>query len=473
MEKEIKKIIFLRFPKILLPLNSHPHEAVWPLSMGIMATILKEEGFAVKIIDLQIEKNFVFGRVIKDIIANETDILFIQMETPLFNSIFDFLTKLKRQKDNLIIIGFGQHASALPEEIIRSGIADICITTDAEYIVKDLIYAIGEGSLKEINNIVYSNDGEVIVAAKKGEIGYKTDELPFIDLSLLSLGSYRRKKFPKPFFFGRNWGFVRTSLGCPYKCLFCSPLLRHSISKVYRPHSIDYVVNQFTYYKKKFKIGVFSIEDDTFSLDTERAVRFCEAVAPLKIRWVVNGARADQISKPLLFEMKNAGCFGIGIGIESGSNRILNILKKGETVCQIEEAAYNIKKIGFILAGYIIIGNPSETDTDLEKTARLIEKIKPHVLYIHYFVPYPGSEAYSVYGDKMLPESPSHYNFKGSNLSEVNDEKLKTYMGYLYRRYYFSFGYALEYFRWKFKYAIFDPTEIALISEAIRFIAKK
>jgi len=466
-----ENIAFMIFPKTLIK-NIHPYEVVWPLSAGIMATILKREGFNTTIIDFRIEE-FDLNKIIKYTIENDIDILFIKYETRSLSISLDFSKRIKKIKKNLIVVGFGQHAIALPQDIIKEGGADICITTDPEFVVKNLIYAIKNSELRKLNNIVYKNRYGEFVVTNKDEPDFDVDSLPYIDLSLLKISHYRKKKFPKPFFWGRNWGFIRTSFGCPYKCIFCSPLLRYSVSKVFRCHSIDYVLNQIRYYKEVFGIKIFSIEDDAFSFDEERAENLCSFIKHLKIKWVVEGARADNLSKKLLEKMKEAGCVGIGLGIESGSNRVLGILKKGETKFQIRKTAYNIKKLRMMLAGYIIIGNPTETEEDLEKTFKLIEEINPLILYIHYFVPYPGSEAYNIYRDKISVRNISHYTYSGINLTEVDTEKLKSFMKYFYKRYYLSWRYIKEYIKQRLKYAVFDIDEWMLVKNALKFIISK
>ncbi|MBL7197162.1 MAG: radical SAM protein [Candidatus Omnitrophica bacterium] len=472
MGERIKNIAFIRFPRGGRK-NFHPSETIWPISMGIMATMLKQEGFNVKIMDLQAEKNFDISKITESIIEDNADILFILYETISLISSLNFSKNIKNIKNDILIVGFGQHAVALPQEIIKEGGANICISTDPEFVVKDLIHAIQNKRLQDVNNIVYINEERKPISTKKEDTGDNVDALPHIDLSLFKLENYYRKKFPKPFFWGKNWAFIRTSLGCPYKCIFCSPLLRHSITKRYKPHSIEYISSQIKCYKEKFGIRVFSMEDDIFSLDENRTEKLCDAITPLKIKWVVDGARADSLPGRLLDKMRKAGCFGIGIGIESGSQKILNTLNKKQAKSSIKNTALNIKKCGMMLVGYVIIGNPTETEKDLDETVNFVEEIRPHVLYIHYFIPYPGSEAYNIYKERIKEKAFSHYNYSGINLSEVETERLRDFMKYFYKRYYFSWSYFKEYFKGRFRYAVFDFNELLLIRETLNFIIKR
>lgn len=471
-EKNAAQIIFIRFPRVN-DNNAHPCEAVWPLSAGITATILKNKGYRVQIVDLQTKQKITLTQIYSRIASGNVKILFVQYETPSFYSALHFSRRAKNINKDLIIVGFGQHARALAQEIIKEGGADICITTDPEFVVKDLTRAIENGNLEQVSNIVYKDSQGGICVSQGKTAGFNVDGLPYIDLSLFDLGMYKRKKFPKPFFWGKRWGFIRSSLGCPYQCVFCSSLLRHSINKEYKPHSTDYIYNQIKYYKEKFGINVFSFEDDIFTIDDKRTLELCEAISPLKIKWVADGVRADQLSIDVLRAMKDSGCFGLGIGIESGSQRILDILRKNETVSCIRQNALTVKKLGMILVGYVLIGSPTETENDFKETVSLINDIKPHVLYLHHFTPYPDSEAYTIYNDKIDLTRMNHYKNEGENFSHIDSHRLKRLMKDFYKKYYFSPAYLKDYLKIRFKYLAFDFNECILIKEAIKFLISK
>ena len=464
------KVVFIRFPKHLQK-KSHPTETVWPFSIGIAGTILKRLGFSIKIIDLQVEENQRYDNAMQAILSLDMDMLFVQYETLSLCLASSFCAQLRKVKENIIVIGFGQHASALPRELIESHGADICITTDLEFVIEELVHAIQNDSLVKLKNIAYK-DCEKVIIKESAVPDFHPDSLPFVDPSLFQLTRYRRKKFPKPFFWGKDWGFVRTSLGCPYHCIFCSPLLRHSIEKAYRAHSIGYIYRQIKYYKEEFGLRTFSMEDDIFSIDEDRTLRLCDALRSLRIRWVVDGARADRLSAALLKMMKQAGCYGIGIGIESGSQNILDSLGKQQNREKIKECALTIKKTGMLLVGYVMVGAPRETEHEVEETFRLIREIAPHVLYAHYFIPYPGSQAYELFKEKLFLAHMTHYRYPRVNFSNMDAIVLRNCMKTLYARYYLSFSYLKEYITGRLKYALFDIHEVMLLKDAIVFIMR-
>ncbi len=150
----MENIVFIRFHGNYGKVK-HPSEIVWPISAGIAATILKNEGFNVKIIDMQTGMYSDFQSVQECITRIGANIIFFQYETPSFNIALGFSKSIKENNKDLLMIAFGQHASFFPKEIIRERGADICVTTDLEFIVRDLICAINKGCLDNIRNIVY------------------------------------------------------------------------------------------------------------------------------------------------------------------------------------------------------------------------------------------------------------------------------------------------------------------------------
>jgi radical SAM superfamily enzyme YgiQ (UPF0313 family) len=141
--------------------------------------------------------------------------------------------------------------------------------------------------------------------------------------------------------------------------------------------------------------------DDTFTLKEERLYEICDEFARRKLTWNCYG-RVSPLSKKMLSILANSGCTGITFGVESGSSRILKLIKKNITVEQVEEAFRLAKEAGIKLveADVIIGSHPSETKEDIGMTRRLLSKISPDIVMVSIIVPYPGTELY-----RMMKES--------------------------------------------------------------------
>jgi radical SAM superfamily enzyme YgiQ (UPF0313 family) len=152
-----------------------------------------------------------------------------------------------------------------------------------------------------------------------------------------------------------------------------------------------------------YGFGHFTVSDDTFTLKEERLYEICDEFARKKVTWNCN-ARVWPMSRKMLRAMAASGCTGITFGVESGSPRILELIKKNVTVPQIEDAFRWAKEAGVKLveADVIIGSHPSETKSDIEMTKRLLSRIAPDIVMISIIVPYPGTEIYSIMANSGL-----------------------------------------------------------------------
>ncbi len=467
--RDNKKILFVRFPR--QSEKSHPYEKILPISLCLAATILKENNYMVTVKDffLKEERLYEFFKYLNQI---EIDIVFLQYESPSVSIINDFVRRIKEINDAAVVIAFGSYAYSAPIYILKNSFIDICVTSDIEFVALDLVKAVISNNVKDVPNVVFRDiQGEIIENYKKEY--FDIDTLPYIDLSLIRKGDYFRKKYPYYPGYGKYWGFIRTSYGCPYKCSFCSLLLRNSLSEKYKEHSVQYVLENVRYYKHKHNIRLFSFEDDSFGINKARTIELCSALKKENVKWVVEGIRADCIDEDIIKAMSEAGCYGIGMGVESGSNKILNILNKKETVEDIIKAAMIIKKYKMLLVATVMIGNPDETIDDLNKTKELIKIIKPHILYIHYFTLYPDTEFFGANNMQYAAHDINHYKYNGVNVSCINHQLLKRSMKDFYKEYYFSLAYIKEYVFGRLKYSLFSIKEWRLIFEAFSFLNKK
>ena len=177
-----------------------------------------------------------------------------------------------------------------------------------------------------------------------------------------------------------------TSRGCPYRCGFCShaiwgnKLVQRSAANVYEEvcqiHDMGYRAIQ--------------IFDDTFTLNTKRLYRICELTEPLDMLWRCF-LRVDTVDMAALCKMGRAGCVEVGIGIESGSQKILDIINKGTTVEQNSQVVQWCKDVGIVVKAFLILGLPGESRETIEATRRWILTNRPDKLDLVFYVPYPNT----------------------------------------------------------------------------------
>ncbi len=197
-----------------------------------------------------------------------------------------------------------------------------------------------------------------------------------------------------------GWGYkglgVLTSRSCPYSCSFCAS----DWSKPYRSHSVDYVVDMIKGLSK-YNIDVITFYDDSLATERVRLEELCRAFIKHRLfqpytnlRWF-SAMRANQVTSGLLRLMDRAGCFGMSIGIESGSDDMLSMINKKTTVEMNRNACEMVLKSGLSLSFTCMLGIPNETKEDMNQTVKFMSQIKCHKKGIGTFRPLPGSPFYN------------------------------------------------------------------------------
>lgn len=199
------------------------------------------------------------------------------------------------------------------------------------------------------------------------------------------------------------WSYaIMTSQGCPYRCIYC-----WSKERPYRVRSAQHCYEEIKQAKERWQIKSFAILDDCFNIDKKRVIEFCDLVRPLELSWIcANGLRADRFDEDMARAMREAGCNYISFGIESAIPEILEVIQKGETIEQIEEAIAIAKRYFFGINGFFIIGLPqSSYKKDLYSLKWA--KIKGINAHFSYYIPYEAltQDAYLFYGKGAHPIS--------------------------------------------------------------------
>jgi len=178
--------------------------------------------------------------------------------------------------------------------------------------------------------------------------------------------------------------------------------------------------------------NVISFEDDSFTFSSVQLNSVCDKLISenLGIKWICQG-RVDELDYNILKKMKKAGCMLIRFGVESGSERIIKILKKTRDeknwIEKTKEVFSRSRELGISTDAMFIIGSPSETQEDIFASIKLARSIRPDMLQVVFFTPYPGSEAFRIYRERFKNINTSqlyHYGKLITNLSCVDSEKL-------------------------------------------------
>jgi radical SAM superfamily enzyme YgiQ (UPF0313 family) len=329
-------------------------EKLMPLGVGYLISSLKKEGHKVYFIDNYLrptrflETDFLF--------KHHIEVVGIYTSTICFSDSLRMIHKLQRLRDQKkwkgkIIVG-GPHTAVAPETI-------------PEY-VDYIVQGEGEKVLLEILS------GQINKRIIRGERIIDLDSLPrpawdyFVKLPYDSSIHW----FPERPVFRMN-----TSRGCPFNCTFCS--VKSIWGTQYTFFSAERIIDDILFLMKEYDVRGIYFREDNFTANRERTIKFCEGLLKKKIsiKWGCE-TRIDTLDKDLIELMYAAGCRGYFIGVESGSQRILNFFKKGISIEQIYKVFEWCRKIGMRIDASFIIGVPTETRKERLKTLRFAEELK-------------------------------------------------------------------------------------------------
>jgi radical SAM superfamily enzyme YgiQ (UPF0313 family) len=168
------------------------------------------------------------------------------------------------------------------------------------------------------------------------------------------------------------------------------------MGKKLRLRSIPHVLQEMETLYHQYGVREFHIIDDMFNFYKERVLAFCQGILDRKLAvsfTFPNGIRLNQLDLETLKTMKKAGAYAFNVGIESGSRRILELMKKELTLEMIEEKVNMIVQAGLEPCGFFIVGFPGETAADIRATIRFAKKLPLRRAHFSNFLPLPGTEA--------------------------------------------------------------------------------
>jgi anaerobic magnesium-protoporphyrin IX monomethyl ester cyclase len=289
-----------------------------------------------------------------------------------------------------IVLG-GAHVTAVPEETLgRFHSIDVGVIGEGEITFLELIDRFQEeSSLEGVEGIAWRKGaGQVVVNPPRALIeDLDILPLPAWDLLVGFPAAYphnalETKRLPA--------ASIMTSRGCPFQCTFCD---RAIFGSKVRQHSAEYSLRMVRQLRDEYGVRDLMILDDNFLLDKRKLFTICEAMIEEKmsLSWYCQG-HAKLMTEDLLRKIKEAGCWFVEMGIESGSDRILKLIKKGTTKSEIAQAVKRARVAGLKVKGNFIFGFPTETLETLEETTRFATSIGLSYFQQNFLTIWPGCE---------------------------------------------------------------------------------
>jgi len=303
---------------------------------------------------------------------------------------------VRRLRPDVPIVWGGIHASLLPEQTLASGLADVVVTGEGEETFPQLVEALTDGrSLEEVAGIVFSNGHGCHFTAPRGFVDL--DAQPPLSYHLVNINDYRRRLFDV------DHVSFNSSRGCTHKCKFCWDPVMHK--RRWRAMQPGTVMEHLQRIIRDYGIRGFLFTDDNFFTDLDRAMGILEAVvrSGLDISISKLQVRADLLCRmdaDFFDLLVRAKVRRISIGVESGSQRLLDMVDKDLTVEEIVEANRRLLHYPIVPIYLFMMGLPGETPQDFAESVRLAVQLtdeNPHaVKTFNVYTPYPGTELFDV-----------------------------------------------------------------------------
>ncbi len=351
-------------------------------SLGAQA---RRAGHQVKVLNLSA---FTWSKVDEVLRALDADVYGMSCWTANRRGVALSAARLKELRPRAHVTVGGPHATPLAEQMLRHhpAIDTVCVgESDVTFLELLARLAAGEGVAGTAGVVWRGARGEPTRGPEREAIA-RLDELAC----------------PHHAF---STHILMTARGCPWACTFCGA--ETSWGRGFRSQSVDYVLDAIEAALPKLPVRMLQIKDDTFTTNKKRVTQICEGILDRGLRFVWScDTRVDLLTEPLLRVMRLAGCQRLSLGVESGSQRILDAIDKKITVDEILTSTRLAKEAGIKVRYYMMLGNRGETRETFEETLSFLERARPHEYLFSCLSVYPGTIDYrdAVAGGWLDPE---------------------------------------------------------------------
>ena len=400
-------------PPIVLPASNQTTMFTPPLGLAYIAGALTNSGYTVQVIDGVGESLdtrhpapndcFIYGLSLDEVVdrieptAQIIGVAFgFSFEWPTCR---DLVEAVRQRFPDALLIGGGEHVTAVPEQSIRESRLDLAVMGEGEETILEIVGAHAEGRLdsRTLQGIAYrGNDGGVVVNERRPR-NRTIDEIAWPAWDLLPIENYLKRGYG----FGVNRGRsmpLLASCGCPYQCTFCSNPAMWTTRWI--PRNADLLLDEMQHYQEQYGIENFDFYDLTAIVKKSWIVDFCEKVEQrgMKFTWQLpSGTRSEAIDAEVARLLHRSGCRNMSYSPESGSPATLQRIKKKISTDAVIESIRASHANNMNIKCNIMLGIPGETLGHVIQSFRFIIRMAlagAYDLSVWAFSPYPGSELF-------------------------------------------------------------------------------
>jgi len=440
----------------------------YPVYLAYVVAILEKAGIDVHFID-GVADDLSVQAFVDEVKKIRPDLIAMECSTPSITKDLHTAKKLKEKMKDTFITLMGSHPTYFHKEILSENkFIDAIARGEFDLTIRDLALALqnGQQRLRDVEGISY-RDGESVQVNENRPLIQDLDALPFPARHIVKSDSYREAVFT-----GRRCTTIVSSRGCPYQCIFCL-WPRTMYGRKFRKRSPENVVDEVQHVVDEYGVDEIYFDDDCLTLDKNRLIKICREIVRrnIDVKWMCQ-ARVNNADQEILKAMKKAGCHYIKYGVESGSQEMLDAMKKGITLEQVREAFKLTRKVGIKTQAFFLLGLPWETPETVKETIEFAKEIKPDSAQFAVVVPHPGTELYDLCLEKGWLNYDSWEDFdcrraliETENLSAEDVEKYRTKA---YREFYLRPSFIL-----RTTLRLWNPKEARRIIRSAKSIIKR
>ena len=410
-------------------------ETIPGMGVLVLAAVARTHGYRVHLVDAKQQGNSVEAAS-RHIASLRPDYLGLSATTISVSNGARIAERVKALQPGVVTILGGAHVSAIPQRTLEAFPSiDFGVAGEGEVSLFELLARLERGTaVDDVPGLAYRRNDQIRVNPRAAYID-DLDALPLPAWDLLPDFPHRFQ--PSLFSYPRTpVATLITSRGCPFSCSFCD---RSTSGRKGRMHGVDYVVRLCRHLVERGVRHVLFV-DDLFTVRKQRVVDLCHAFldAGFRFSWSCN-SHPNLLDFDTMRLMQRAGCWQIAYGIESGSQRILDVVKHEVRIPKMRETLRMTRAAGIRAKGYVMIGHPTEGLDSLAETAAFLKAVELDLCQITKFTPYPGTPAYptirehGVFEEDWERMNAMNFMFMPTGLTE---DVLETYFDHFYRVFY-------------------------------------
>jgi radical SAM superfamily enzyme YgiQ (UPF0313 family) len=363
-----------------------------PLGLAYLAANLERAGHQIEILDAP-ALGITSGKIPQIVKEHAYGLVGVTMLTPMYARSTEVVQRIKKALPETKIVVGGPHPTILPQEtLLENEAIDYIVVGEGEMVLLELANCLETGDrIEAIKGLGYRSKGKVTVNPPP-ELITDLDILPIPARHLLPMNAYRMTKSRRQ----SDHAFtVSVARGCPFNCAFCCRIFGRKV----RHHSVARLMEEIGTLMNKYGANEINLEADTLTLNKAFVHELCDELihsgVSRRITWTCE-SRVDTVDEALLGKMRQAGCWQISYGVETGSQRLLDLIDKGITLDQIEKTFAITKKIGISIRAFYMLGLPTETREESLKTIAFAKKLDARWSQFTLCTPFPGTELYDL-----------------------------------------------------------------------------